>query len=142
MLEQELFDQAHTLQSTLLSMLDYALAEKDPQRARLLADTAVQAGEIFDLSDYAVLSAPFQLAAAEQDGPKALELLDRLLRSLTVPWDLSASPLYPHLPTKDAAEESQRSLIPVLLDGTARDPDCAFLRAEPGWPELLARYQT
>ena len=104
--------------------------------------TAVQAGEIFDLSDYAVLSAPFQLAAAEQDGPKALELLDRLLRSLTVPWDLSASPLYPHLPTKDAAEESQRSLIPVLLDGTARDPDCAFLRAEPGWPELLARYQT
>lgn len=142
LLEQELFDQAHTLQSTLLSMLDYALAEKDPQRARLLADTAVQAGEIFDLSDYAVLSAPFQLAAAEQDGPKALELLDRLLRSLTVPWDLSASPLYPHLPTKDAAEESQRSLIPVLLDGTARDPDCAFLRAEPGWPELLARYQT
>ena len=67
LLEQELFDQAHTLQSTLLSMLDYALAEKDPQRARLLADTAVQAGEIFDLSDYAVLSAPFQLAAAEQD---------------------------------------------------------------------------
>ena len=60
----------------------------------------------------------------------------------SVPWDLSASPLYPHLPTKDAAEESQRSLIPVLLDGTARDPDCAFLRAEPGWPELLARYQT
>ena len=95
LLEQELFDQAHTLQSTLLSMLDYALAEKDPQRARLLADTAVQAGEIFDLSDYAVLSAPFQLAAAEQDGPKALELLDRLLRSLTVPWDLSASPLPP-----------------------------------------------
>lgn len=89
-----------------------------------------------------MLSAPFQLAAAEQDGPKALELLDRLLHSLTVPWDLSASPLYPHLPTKDAAEESQKSLIPVLLDGTARDPDCAFLRAEPGWPELLARYQT
>ena len=51
LLEQELFDQAHTPQSTLLSMLDYALAEKDPQRARLLADTAVQAGEIGDLSD-------------------------------------------------------------------------------------------
>ena len=85
LLEQELFDQAHTPQSTLLSMLDYALAEKDPQRARLLADTAVQAGEIFDLSDYAVLSAPFQLAAAEQDGPKALELLDRLLRSVCLP---------------------------------------------------------
>ena len=103
--------------------------------------TAVQAGEIFDLSDYAVLSAPFQLAAAEQDGPKALELLDRLLRSLTVPWDLSASPLYPHLPTKDAAEESQRSLIPVLLDGTARDPDCAFLREMPEYGTMVEKYR-
>ena len=142
MLEQELFDQAHTLQSTLLSMLDYALAEKDPQRARLLADTAVQAGEIFDLSDYAVLSAPFQLAAAEQDGPAALDLLDRLLHSLTVPWDLSASPLYRHLATKEAAGEAQSVLLEPLLDQVEADPDCAFLRAEPGWPELLARYQT
>ena len=47
-----------------------------------------------------MLATPLQLAAAEQDAPKALELLDRLLRSLTVPWDLSASTLYPHLHTK------------------------------------------
>ena len=142
LLERELMEQALSIQTTLLHLLDLALEEEDQGRARILSDTACQAGAILGLMDYAALSAPFQLAAAEQDGPKALELLDRLLRSLTVPWDLSASPLYPHLPTKDAAEESQRSLIPVLLDGTARDPDCAFLRAEPGWPELLARYQT
>lgn len=142
LLERELFDRAHGIQTTLLSLIEMAQAEGDRQRAQGFCDAARRAGEALDLSDYAVLSAPFQLAAAEQDGPKALELLDRLLHSLTVPWDLSASPLYPHLPTKDAAEESQKSLIPVLLDGTARDPDCAFLRAEPGWPELLARYQT
>lgn len=141
LLEQELFDQAHTLQSTLLSMLDYALAEKDPQRARLLADTAVQAGEIFDLSDYAVLSAPFQLAAAEQDGPAALDLLDRLLHSLTVPWDLSASPLYRHLATKEAAGEAQSVLLEPLLDQVEADPDCAFLREMPEYGTMVEKYR-
>ena len=141
LLERELFDRAHGIQTTLLSLIEMAQAEGDRQRAQGFCDAARRAGEALDLSDYAVLSAPFQLAAAEQDGPKALELLDRLLRSLTVPWDLSASPLYPHLPTKDAAEESQRSLIPVLLDGTARDPDCAFLREMPEYGTMVEKYR-
>ena len=91
LVERELFSQAHAIQSTLLSMLDWALKEEDRARAHVLADAAVRAGEVFDLSDYAVLTTPFQLAAAEKDGPKALALLDRLLHSLTVPWDLAAS---------------------------------------------------
>ena len=88
-----------------------------------------------------MLSTPFQLAAAEQDGPKALALLDRLLHSLTVPWDLAASPLYPHLPTKDAVGEDQRALIPPILDSMERDPECVFLRETPGYAELIQRYR-
>ena len=141
LVEQELFNRAHAIQSTLLSMLDWALKEEDRARARVLADTAVRAGEVFDLSDYAVLPTPFQLAVAEQDGPKALTLLERLLRSLTIPWDLAASPLYPHLPTKDAVGEDQRAIIPVLLDSAERDPECAFLREQPGYARLAERYR-
>ena len=141
LVEQELFNQALTIQSTLMSMLDWALKEEDREWAQVLADTAVRAGEIFDLSDYAVLPTPFQMAAAEQDGPRALDLLDRLLHSLTVPWDLAASPLYPHLPTKDAVGEDQRALIPPILDSMERDPECVFLRETPGYAELIQRYR-
>ena len=140
-LEQELFDRAHSIQTTLLSMIDWALKEEDRERAHILAGAAVRSGEVFELSDYAALSTPFQLAAAEQDGPRALELLDRLLNSLTVPWDLAVSPLYPHLYTKDAVGEDQRALIPVLLDSVERDPECAFLRETPGYTELIQRYR-
>ena len=63
-----------------------AQAEGDRQRAQGFCDAARRAGEALDLSDYAVLSAPFQLAAAEQDGPAALDLLDRLLHSLNVSY--------------------------------------------------------
>ena len=141
LVEQELFNQALTIQSTLMSMLDWALKEEDRELAQVLADTAVRAGEVFELSDYAALSTPFQLAAADQDGPKALALLDRLLHSLTVPWDLAASPLYPHLPTKDAVGEDQRALIPPILDSMERDPESAFLRETPGYAELIQRYR-
>lgn len=141
LVEQELFNQALTIQSTLMSMLDWALKEEDREWAQVLADTAVRAGEIFDLSDYAVLPTPFQMAAAEQDGPRALELLEQLLHSLTVPWDLAASPLYPHLPTKDAVGEDQRALIPPILDSVERDPECVFLRETPGYAELIQRYR-
>ena len=141
LVERELFNQAHAIQSTLLSMLGWALKEEDRARARVLTDTAVRAGKVFDLSDYAVLPTPFQLAAADQDGPRALELLERLLHSLTVPWDLAASPLYPHLPTKDAVGEDQRALIPPILDSMERDPECAFLRETPGYAELIQRYR-
>ena len=141
LVEQELFNQALTIQSTLMSMLDWALKEEDRELAQVLADTAVRAGEVFELSDYAALSTPFQLAAADQDGPKALALLDRLLHSLTVPWDLAASPLYSHLPTKDAVGEDQRALIPPILDSMERDQECAFLRETPGYAELIQRYR-
>ena len=59
----------------------------------------VKPGAILGLMDYAALSAPFQLAAAEQDGPKALELLARMLHSLALPWDTGR--LYPHIPPKE-----------------------------------------
>ena len=141
LLERELFDRAHGIQTTLLSLIEMAQAEGDRQRAQGFCDAARRAGEALDLSDYAVLSAPFQLAAADQDGPKALELLDRLLASLTVPWDLAASPLYPHLPTKEATEEVQCALIPPILDSVERDLECGFLREEPGYSELVKRYR-
>ena len=141
LLERELFDRAHGIQTTLLSLIEMAQAEGDRQRAQGFCDAARRAGEALDLSDYAVLSAPFQLAAAEQDGPKALELLDRLLHSLTVPWDLSASPLYRHLATKEAAGEAQSVLLEPLLDQVEADPDCAFLREMPEYGTMVEKYR-
>ena len=141
LLERELFDRAHGIQTTLLSLIEMAQAEGDRQRAQGFCDAARRAGEALDLSDYAVLSAPFHLAAAEQDGPAALDLLDRLLHSLTVPWDLSASPLYRHLATKEAAGEAQSVLLEPLLDQVEADPDCAFLREMPEYGTMVEKYR-
>lgn len=141
LLEQELFNRAHGLQMVLLKMIQWALEEGDSVYAHFLSDRAEQAGVCLDLSDYAVLSAPLHLALAEQDGSRAVCLLERMLRSLATPWDLSESPLYRHLFTKDATGEVQTPLIPLLLDEVERDPDCAFLRQLPAYRELVKRYR-
>ncbi len=140
-LERDLFDRAHSIQTTLLHLIDLALAEGDMKRAQALCDTAVKSGRDFYLSDYAVLSAPFQLATAEKDGPKALNLLERLLHSLTVPLAPKTSHLYPHLPAKEGWAESQVSLIQPILDELEQDPDSAFLRKEPGYRKLVEKYR-
>lgn len=116
------------------------IGQGELERAGQYSDVAERVGKVMGLSDYAVLSAPLQLAVAREDGPGTLALLERLFHSLTVPWDLSQSPLYAHLPTKEAAGECQSVLLQPMLEQVERDPDCAFLRAEPGWEELRRRY--
>lgn len=140
LLERELFDRAHGIQTTLLHLIDLAMKEGEQERAGQYSDVAERVGKVMGLSDYAVLSAPLQLAVAREDGPGTLALLERLFHSLTVPWDLSQSLLYAHLPTKEAAGECQAVLLQPILEQVEQDPDCAFLRAEPGWEELRRRY--
>ena len=135
-LERELFRQASDLQSTLMALMDLALEAGDKTCARQYSETAEQAGRVFQLTAYAVA---LQLALAEQDGPEALAVLERLLRSLEEPWDLSASPLYRHLPTKEAAREVQQIMLQYLLEELERDPESAFLRETPGYQEMLER---
>lgn len=141
LLERELFDRAHAIESILLTMADWAMEEGDRDRGHGLTDTAERAGEVLDLSDYAVVSAPFQLAVAERAGPRALALLERLFCSLTAPWDLSGSLLYRHLNTKEDAGEGRDALIPCLLEQIEADPDCAFLRELPEYAGLTARWR-
>lgn len=138
-LERELFRQASEIQSTLMALMELALEAGDRACARQYSETAERAGQVFQLTAYAVDSAPLQLALAERDGPQALAVLERLLHSLEEPWDLSASPLYRHLPTKEAAGEVQQLMLQYLLEELERDPDSAFLRETPGYQEMLER---
>lgn len=117
-----------------MALMDLALEAGDKTCARQYSETAEQAGRVFQLTAYAVASAPLQLALAEQDGPEALAVLERLLRSLEEPWDLSASPLYRHLPTKEATREVQQIMLPISAGGTGAGPGIRFPPGDPRIP--------
>ena len=140
LLEKELLKQGSAIQTVLLHMIDLALEEGNRERAGILADTASAVGRALHFSDYAVLSAPLQLALVEKDGSHALELLERLLDSLAVPWKLSASPLYCHLPSKEGVSEFQGMSLQLLFDQMETDPENQFLKDTPGYQELIEKY--
>lgn len=77
----------------------------------------------------------------EGDGPAALAALERMLQSLTIPWDLSVSPLYLHIPSKEVSGEFWKLMSQSLLDELERAPKCAFLREMPEYRALMGRYR-
>ena len=108
LLEQELFDHAHGLQTVLLKMIEWALEEGDWAYARLLGSGGAGGGMSGPLRLRGVALRAFAAGAGGTGRPQAIRLLERMLRSLASPWDLSESPLYRHLLTKDAAGEARR----------------------------------
>ena len=141
LLEQDLMNQATNIQSTLLSMLDMALAEQDLRQAQALSKIAAEAGRALEQSDYAVLSAPLQLATATQNAPEALKLLEQLLQSLTLPWTPADTVLYRHMPPKENSENVQSTLIRPLLDELEQDPSSRFLVEHPAYQSLAEKYR-
>lgn len=140
LLEKELFLHANGIQSVLLSMIDLALADGDLHSARIFANRAAAAGKALELFDYTVLTAPFQVAIAERDGAGALTLLEKMLHSLTAPWDMNASPLYRHLAAKQGTE-SQSLLLRYLIDAIETDPKSRFLKEVPGYQALMEKFR-
>lgn len=141
LLEKELLSQGSAIQNILLRMVDLALAEGDQEHAKTFADTASAVGRDLQFSDYAVLSAPLQLALIGKDGPRTLALLEKLLGSLTFPRKLSASPLYRHLPSKESASEHQGMFLQLLFDQLETDPESQFLKDMPSYQELIEKYK-
>lgn len=140
-LEGELLNRANDIQSTLRCMIDLSLEEGDMRRAHELSQAAQEAGRILYLMGYVVNTAPFLVAMAEEDGPAALAILEKMLQSMTAPWRLDVSPLYHHIPTKDDSGEVWQMMRQSLLDELERDPKCAFLRNMPEYQALMEHYR-
>ena len=137
--ERSLFVQAHRIQTVLLQMLDLALETNDLAAARNFTDVAEQSGRLFELGEYMALAAPFQLAMTEQNGPHAMELLEKILEQMQDPYFLQHSSLYRHLPVKKGVEKDN-FMLQGFLNALKQGADGAFLRTQPGFEALLEKY--
>ena len=104
------------------------------RRARQYSETAEQAGRACSSSPPTQWRlAPLQLALAEQDGPEALAVLERLLRSLEEPWDLKCPFSHRHLPNKGGCEGSPADHAPISAGGTEAGPGIRFSSRGDPW---------
>lgn len=120
--------------------MDLALEAGDKTCARQYSETAEQAGTGCSSSPPTQWRLPrSSWRWRSRTAPRRWRCLERLLRQPGGAWDLSASPLYRHLPTKEATREVQQIMLQYLLEELERDPESAFLRETPGYQEMLER---
>lgn len=129
-LERELFRQASDLQSTLMALMDLALEAGDKTCARQYSETAEQAGRVFQLTAYAVASAPLQLALADRGAGGAG----------TAPAQPGGAlgpecvPSLPPLAHKGGCEGSPADHAPISAGGTGAGPGIRFPPGDPRIP--------
>lgn len=73
------------------------------------------------------------LALRRQDATVALDLLERILRTVQTPWSVESSVLYRYAKTRAA---SMSGMAQAILRGVEADEHAAFLREAPGWEAL------
>ena len=142
LLEGKLMKMAGELQATLMFMMEIALKEGKEDRAEHLAETAAQTAKLYDLWDYNLYSAHFQLAISKQDADECIKYLELILATAKSKWDIKNSMLYQHIGQKKGDESFTGYMISVLLTEIENDDSCTFLKADSRFLEIVNQYNS
>lgn len=122
---------------TLLSLMDVAIKDKRFDDAEYIANVDEQATKIFDLWEYNIYLAHFQLYLALKDRTKLLKTFVPMIKSLTKRWDVNKSLLYQHIQTKEVDEDFGKKLQKNILKSISGDEEASFLKDSPELEDIL-----
>lgn len=142
LLEGKLMKMAGELQATLMFMMEIVLKEGKEDRAEHLAETAAQTAKLYDLWDYNLYSAHFQLAISKQDADECIKYLELMLAAAKSKWDIKNSMLYQHIGQKKGDESFTGYMINGLLTGIENDDSCTFLKTDSRFLEIVSQYNS
>lgn len=141
LLEEKILNSAADIQAVLLHMMDIAHKENRDDDAKNYAEISEKTVKLYDLWSYNLYLAQFQLAIANKDGDKCVEILKVMLPSMKKPWDMNKSILYKHL----SSDNSEKSVGNMMIQGVIRelenDEELSFLRENPGFLKIIDRYK-
>ncbi|MGL4343888.1 MAG: transcriptional regulator [Cellulosilyticaceae bacterium] len=140
LLESRVMSMVTELQMILVSMLEIAVKEDDINRAEHLANISRDTATLYDLWEYNKYMAHFQLGVLCQDTAKCMENLEGILIAGNSKWDITQSPLYRHIQTKDPEGDFNKHVVKGLIAGIEKDESCNFLRPEEQYISLLKKY--
>ena len=140
LLERSLLTSVNDIQMVLYKLIDVNMALGDHEAASYVAERATRLAEALDLNRYNTLVAPFQVAVASKDSARTLELLRKMLESMSDEWDVHASPLYRRI-SVNGTSASLEKMVKPLLQGLQQSPEYAFLWEQPEFRKLLREYE-
>lgn len=93
-----------------------------------------------DLNQYNTLVGHFQMAVANKDVTKTIEILRKMLNTMTHTWTVQVSPLYRRIETNNSGASMEKMIAP-LLQGLRQSPDYAYLQNNEEFLVLLSEFE-
>lgn len=137
-LQNALLMAVNKVQVLLSKMVDAELASGEIETAKSIAEKASQMTELFDLWECHSFLTPLQVAVTEKNTDECIRLLQKMLATMLVPWDMSSSPLYHRMETPSS---DLKQMLPAILSEMEQDPAYDFLRDREEFYELISKYK-
>jgi len=137
-LQNALLTALNKVQLLLSKMVDAELAAGEMQIAKKIADKASQMPELFDLWNYTSFVPPMQIAVAEKNTDKCICILQKLLATLLIPWDMSSSPLFHRIISKMS---DSKQMLPAIISEMEGNSEYSFLQNCDEFKELISEYK-
>lgn len=137
LIEEKLLSATNEIHAALMTLMEIALKEERMEDAEYIAEVSRKGAQLFDLWEYNSYVAQFQLYSATKNRVKALKVLLPMLKSLTKKWDINKSPLYRHIPTKNADKAFGPELQKTIVQSIIADEKAEFLKDSPELQHLM-----
>lgn len=141
LLERTLFTSVSDLQMVLYRLIDANIAVDDKDAAAYVAERVSILSDAFDLNQYNRLVGPFQLAVANKDVHGTIELLRKMLASMTQKWEIQDSPLFRRIVTNNSGSYMEKMVMP-LIQGVKQSQEYAYLQDNSEFQALLEEYES
>lgn len=135
--EELLFSGYQIISMVLSDMYLLAMQEKDRENAHMLVEKQMCLAKLFEMGEYQEAAAGLDLAVAEQNVEKTLQIMERMLSGLDTISSFSKSSLYRHMTFKSPREEFLAGIRRNLLENFRDEETFGFLRGEKRWNELV-----
>lgn len=141
LLEEIILSEAASISTAMISLIEIAVAQKDMDLAKKLADKEEELVNALDLWEYNKYVGKLYIAIEEKNKEKTLDLLKKIAKTGSRPWNINESVLYQHIKTKENSSESVGKIIDHVMAQLGEDETFDFLKDNPAFIKLMEEYQ-
>ncbi|MDO5401753.1 MAG: helix-turn-helix domain-containing protein [Eubacteriales bacterium] len=138
-LEQALLEGVNRVMLLLSKLVSAELSLGDISAARAAAEKAGAIGAAMELWEITQAQVLLPVALKEENAEQALAVLRTILRAARHPWHPENTTLFRRVPTRNVRLDG--AFLKSVCDALEQDPDCAFLREDRRFGELLAEFR-
>lgn len=134
--EEMLFSDYQILSIVFQSLSQLAMEEEDWERAHRMLDKLSRLANVFEMGAYHEVCG-LELATMERDKDAVIEIMSKMLDSLSEMTGFAKSDLYRHMSFQEVREEFLENVRKDLLNCFRDEETFGFLKEDKRWQELV-----